>query len=147
MPVLKFLADTNVLSDFFRGGTPVKQWFASHRGEIALSTITLAEIRRGIELRPSGKRRRALEQLYDFILEDYRDAIFVFDEAAAMEWGRLAAEARNHPLPYDDSLIGAIARSCGLKVLTRNVIHFPGCITVDPWLDQEHPAWRPTAKV
>jgi len=46
MPVLKFLADTNVVSDYFRPGNPVKAWFAAHQGEIGISTLTLAEIRR-----------------------------------------------------------------------------------------------------
>ena len=133
MPVLSYLADTNAVSDFFRDVEPVRKWFAGHRGEVALSTLTLAEIRRGIELKPAGRARRALEKVYTFILEDYRDAIFVFDEAAAVEWGRLMAETRNQPLPYEDSLIAAIARSAGLTVVTRNTRHFPGCDTVTPW--------------
>jgi toxin FitB len=142
MPVLKYLADTNTVSDFFRAGNPVKQWFSEHRGQVGLSTLTLAELRRGIELRADGKARRQLERIYTRILEDYREAIFAFDEAAAMEWGRLTAEARNHPLPYEDSLIGAIARSLGLRMVTRNLRHFPGCHTVDPWTGKEYPAWK-----
>ena len=51
MPVLKYLADTNVVSDYFRLGNPVKDWFARHPGEIGISTLTLAEMRRGIELK------------------------------------------------------------------------------------------------
>ncbi len=142
MPVLDYLADTNTLSDYFRSGTPVKQWFADHRGQIGISTFSLAEMRRGIELRQESKPRRQLERAYDFILQDYQGAIFVFDEAAAAEWGRLSAEARNRPLAYADSLIAAIARSWGMKMLTRNVRHFPGCVTVDPWTGLEHPAWK-----
>ena len=144
MPVLKFLADTNSVSDFFRDGNPVRHWFAAHPGEIGISTLTLAELRRGIELRGDGKVRKRLERSYRFIIQDYRDAIFVFDEAAAREWGRLMSEARHHPLPYDDSLIAAIARSCQLRVVTRNVKHFPGCETVDPWTGLEHAAWQPS---
>jgi hypothetical protein len=135
MPFLKYLADTNVVSDYFREGNPVRDWFAKHRGEVGISTLTLAEIRRGIELAGTRKTRLALERIYGFILEDYHEAIYVFDEAAAAEWGRLMAEARNHPIPYDDSLIGAIARSCDLTVATRNEKHFPGCQTVNPWKD------------
>jgi predicted nucleic acid-binding protein len=145
MPLLSYLADTNTVSDFFRPKNPVKQWFEKHRGQIGLSTLTLAEMRRGIELRPQGRAKRQLERIYGFILEDYRDAIFAFDESAAVEWGRLMAEARNHPLPYADSLVGAIARSCGLKVVTRNIRHFPGCKTVDPWTGVEHAMWRSSA--
>ncbi len=133
MPVLKYLADTNVVSDYYRAGNPVREWFGRHRGEIGISTLTLAEMRRGIELKGETKARLVLERVYDFVLEDYREAIFVFDEAAAAEWGRLMAEARDQPIPYDDSLIGAITRSCGLSVITRNEKHFPGCKTVNPW--------------
>jgi predicted nucleic acid-binding protein len=74
-----------------------------------------------------------LERTYDFILEDYREAIFVFDEAAAAEWGRLMAESRDALSPYDDSLIAAIAWSSGLTVITRNEKHFSGVATVNPW--------------
>jgi hypothetical protein len=134
MPVLKYLADTNVVSDYFRPGNPVKDWFARHPGEIGISTLTLAEMRRGIELKGETKARRELERLFRFVMEDYHEAIFVFDEAAAVEWGRMMAKARQ-PIPYDDSLIGAIARSHELTVVTRNEKHFPGCQTVNPWKD------------
>ncbi len=133
MPVLKYLADTNAVSDYFRPGNPVKAWFAAHQGEIGISTLTLAEMRRGIELKGDTKTRLALERVFDFVLEDYREAIYAFDESAAAEWGRMMAEAKNQPIPYDDSLIGAIARSNGLIVITRNEKHFPGCKTVNPW--------------
>jgi len=143
MSVLKYLADTNAVSGFLRGEKQVQEWFSSHADEIGISTLTLAEMRRGIELKPDGKRRRELEREFSFVVEDYQGAIFVFDEAAAMDWGLLMAEARNHPLPYEDSLIGAIARSAGLIVITRNNKHFPGCETVDPWTGNEYPAWHP----
>jgi predicted nucleic acid-binding protein len=76
-------------------------------------------------------------------MEFFEGAIWLFDEAAAFEWGRLMAEARAHPLPFDDSLIAAIARSMSAVVITRNVKHFPGCRSVDPWTGKESAAWRP----
>ena len=75
MPVLKYLADTNAVSDYFRPGNPVKAWFNDHPGEIGLSTLTLAEMRRGIELKGDTKARLALERVFKFVLEDYREAI------------------------------------------------------------------------
>ena len=133
MPVLKYLGDTNTVSDYFRSGNPIRDWFAAHPGEVGISTLTLAEIRRGIELKGGAKSRLALERIYGYVLQDYRGVIFSFDEAAAAEWGRLMAETKNRPLPYDDSLIAAIARSHELIVVTRNEKHFPGCKTVNPW--------------
>jgi len=133
MPVLKYLADTNAISDAMRPETPVVKWFADRKNEIGISTLTLAEMRRGIELKPVGKSRSALEKLFSFILQDYAERIFVFDEAAAAEWGRMMAQNKAQPIPYDDSLIAAIARSCDMIVVTRNEKHFPGCKTVNPW--------------
>src|SRR5437867_10182520 len=104
MPLLSYLADTNVISAWMARQEPVMDWLRKHRAGTAISTLTLAEIRRGIELKPDSKARRQLERQYRLILQDYDGCIWVFDEAAAMEWGRLMAEARNHPIPYEDSL-------------------------------------------
>ena len=78
MPVLKYLTDTNTVSDYFRPGNPVKDWFAQHRGQIGISTLTLAEMRRGIELKADPKTRAKLERTYDFILEDLPVGDFCF---------------------------------------------------------------------
>src|SRR5574341_1403385 len=51
MPLLKFLADTNVVSDSLRGEKAVLDWLSDHPAEVAISTLTPAEIRRGIELK------------------------------------------------------------------------------------------------
>ena len=61
-----FLVDTNVLSEFSRRGEPdqrVKSWLkAAWPDSLYVSVLTLAEIRRGIELLPSSKRRDQLER-------------------------------------------------------------------------------------
>ena len=132
MPLLKFIADTNIVSDYFRPGNPVRDWFQQHRGEVGITTLTLAEMRRGIELKGETKARAKLEKLFRYVVEDYREAIFPFDEAAAVAWGRMMAQ-QPQPIPYDDSLIAAIALSWELTVVTRNEKHFPGCPTVNPW--------------
>ena len=143
MPFLRYLVDTNAISDRLRGCEPVSDWLRKHRDEVAISTLTLAEMRQGIEIKPAGKSRRQLETAFGFVLEDFAGAVWVFDEAAAIEWGRLMAEARarGRSLPYGDSLIGAIARSMGAKVVSNDKAGFAGCVRVDPWTDLEYPAW------
>ena len=37
MPVLKYLADTNTVSDYFCASNRVRGWFAAHPGEIGIS--------------------------------------------------------------------------------------------------------------
>jgi predicted nucleic acid-binding protein len=116
MPLLKYLADTNVISDWMRGEAPVVQWMEEHHAEVAISSLTVAELRRGIESKPEGKSRRELEREFGYMMEFFEGAVWLFDEAAAFEWGRLMAESRTPPLPFDDSLIGAIARSMSATV-------------------------------
>ena len=74
-----FLVDTNVLSEFSRKGAPdqrVKSWLkAAAPGSLYVSILTLAEIRRGIELLPPSKRRDQLEQWLDTeLLESFDPA-------------------------------------------------------------------------
>jgi hypothetical protein len=137
------LADTNVISGWMAADQPVMRWLLARRQEVAVSTVTLAEVRRGIEIRPTGKFRRQLERQFRYVMEEFSGCIWVFDEAAAFEWGRLMAEAqaRGHPLPFDDSLIAAIARSMGAKVVTRDHQGFLGCARIDPWSELEYSAW------
>jgi predicted nucleic acid-binding protein len=141
MPLLKYLADTNALSDVMRQEAAGLEWFSARQAEIAISTLSLAEIRAGIELKPEGKRRRELERDFEFILEDFAGAILVFDEAAAFEWGRLMRESKDRPLAYHDSLLAACARSMELQVVTRNIKDFSACETVDPWTGMEYARW------
>jgi len=143
MPVLKYLADTNVLSAKMAGAQPVLDWLGGHGAEVAISTLSIAEIRRGIELKRNGKARRDLEREFRFVMEDFEGCIWAFDELAAFEWGRLLAEAatRNRPLPFADSLIGAIARSMEAKVVSSDKAGFAGCARVDPWTGLEYAPW------
>ena len=144
MPLLTYLVDTNVISDWLAGAQPVEQWLEEHRDQVAISTLTFAEMRQGIETKPQGKPRRQLERDFRFIIQDFAGAVWAFDEAAAFEWGRLMGEsqAHNHPLPFADSLISAIARSMEAKVVSRDSHGFAGCVRIDPWTDLEYPAWE-----
>jgi predicted nucleic acid-binding protein len=111
---------------------------------VAISVITLGELKRGIEIRPAGKIRKELERAFRFVMEDFSGAIWVFDEGAAIEWGRLMGEAQvhDHPLPFADSMIAAIARNMRAKVVSRDAKGFAGCKRIDPWTDVEYPAWE-----
>ena len=71
MPILKYLADTNVISDWMRGAASVTKWLSERKGEVAVSTFTIAELRWGIELKEDRKARRELERKFEWILEEY----------------------------------------------------------------------------
>ena len=57
-----------------------------------------------------------------------------FDSRAAAIWGELAARASG-PLPLRDSLIAAIVRSRGYRIVTRDTKPFDrlGCKVINPW--------------
>jgi len=45
---------------------------------LRLARLSLAEMRRGIELKVPGKARRELERQFHFVLEDYSGGYFQF---------------------------------------------------------------------
>lgn len=55
---MSYLVDTNVFSELAKPkpDARVVQWLRDHEHELYVSTITIGEIRRGIEGLPSGKK-------------------------------------------------------------------------------------------
>lgn len=143
---MTWLLDTNVVSEISRPlpDSYCLAWLEEHSEDSAISTITLAELRYGIERLPAGKRKSEKERAFRFLVEDYRGRFFDFDAAAATEWGRYVAELeKTHGTDWwkhfdlRDTQIAAIAREYGLTVATRNAKDFPQCDTEDPFLPRE----------
>ena len=134
---MSYLLDTNTVSELTKTNPSpsVVQWVRLNHGDCFLSSVTVGEIAKGIELLPEGKKRRRLASGARFLLEDYRDRILAYDELAAVEWGRLyaAAKKQNRLLPLEDSLIEAIAISHQLTVVTQNGRDFFRVHTLNPW--------------
>jgi predicted nucleic acid-binding protein len=138
---MKYLLDTNVISERAKPTAQAicLQWLAVHHQDCAVSSVTLAELRYGVERLPEGKRKRALAKKLDFLLQDYRESVLVFDEGAAAEWGGYIAELEEQfgqgvleQLDYPDTQNAAIALSCGLKIVTYNEKDFPEVDTINP---------------
>ncbi|HZF00632.1 MAG TPA: PIN domain-containing protein [Methylomirabilota bacterium] len=137
------MLDTNIVSETSKPqpNDNVVKWLQAHRNDCALSAITIAEMRHGIERLPEGKRKTTLEKQFDFLVEDYAEHFYEFDGAAAYEWGRYVAELEAEygadwwkRFDLRDTQIAAIAREYGLIVATRNVDHFPFCQTKNPFV-------------
>ena len=135
------LLDTNVVSELMREdpAARVAAWIVGQKAiHLGVSTIAIAEIRRGLARLPPGKRRTRLETSFTaFITEAFGDRIFVFDETAANLYGEIAAKREKDGFTVDavDLMIAATARSLNAAIATRNTKAFVGCRIklVDPW--------------
>jgi predicted nucleic acid-binding protein len=138
-----FLVDTNVLSELMRTdpAPQVFNWFANHSDDqIYVSSISQAEILAGIAVLPEGKRRNALADSAEFLLEtDMADRCLVFGAAAAKHYAIIYAKRRQmgRPISTQDAQIAAIALAEHLKLVTRNTQDFEGIeglAVLNPWL-------------
>lgn len=101
---------------------------ATLQGELAVSTVTLAELHFGVLVaRDAGTRAERLRRLS--VLQRTFDAL-PLDDAVAAAYGELAAAvvaAGRSPRPRSlDLLIAATARAHGAALYTRNVDDFVG---------------------
>jgi predicted nucleic acid-binding protein len=139
--VAGFLLDTNVLSEFARAlpaDPRVDGWLKAASEELLFaSVLTLAEIRRGIELLPLGKRRTQLEAWQADIETSFASRLLPVTKGIGDRWAILSAQAqrRGAPLAIMDGFIAATALEHDLTVATRNVKDFAGLgVTIfNPW--------------
>ena len=124
---MRYLLDINFISELRRGNHAnrgVQAWaMANDSGLCALSVVTLAEIRRGIEdKRPTDSRQvHVLEQWLGSLQIDDAANILPVRMEIADRWGSLLS--RTQLLPYD-LILAATALEHGLTVITRNMADF-----------------------
>ena len=134
------LLDTTVISNVTKPA-PSKAlvaWMAEQADEdLFISSLTVAEIRRGILEKPAGKKRRELERWFSG--PEGPPALFAgrvlpFDESAALVWARLMAEgtAKGRPRSPLDMIVAAVAEANDCLVVTENERDFAGLKIVNP---------------
>lgn len=139
---MRYVLDTNIVSETTKPAPHpgCVAWLEAHAHDCCVTTITLAEMRYGLERLPEGRKKRALLRRYEFLRHDFGDWVLDFDESAATEFGRYAAEFEAErglraveEADLRDLQIAAIARSRGWTVATRNTHHFPLVETINPF--------------
>ena len=133
--------DTNVVSALMRSEPDplVVTWLDGLPPESVWTTsVTVFEIRLGLEILAAGRRRRQLEEAFAKALEeDFENRVLSFDQAAAQAAGRIAAERRRagRTVEIRDVQIAGIVNARKATLATRNTRHFEGCglVLVNPW--------------
>jgi predicted nucleic acid-binding protein len=133
--------DSNVISALMRSEPDplVVAWLDGLPPEsIWTTSVTVFEVRLGLEILPTGQRRRQLEEAFAKALEeDFEGRVLPFDQIAAQAAGRIAAERRRagRTVEIRDIQIAGIVNVRKATLATRNTRHFEGCglVLVDPW--------------
>lgn len=89
------ILDTNVVSEIFRPSPDprVLEWLASLAGEVAITSITLADLLAGIRRLPEGQRKDELARGVEEAVAPYKGScsILAFDADAAVRYAEVLA--------------------------------------------------------
>jgi predicted nucleic acid-binding protein len=139
------ILDTNVLSALMLQTPDAKvvAWLDRQpRTSIWTTSITLLEVRFGLQIMSVGKRRQALLHAFEALLAKIGHRIVPFDAASAEHAGDLMASRQKQGRPgfihendLRDTMIAGIALAHHATLATRNTAHFADASVslIDPW--------------
>jgi len=131
--------DTNVISETLKKAPDeaVIAWLVRYDAELALPTVTIAEIAFGIQKIRPDQRAERLEQGLSHWRRRFADRIFGLTEEAALAYGEImgAAVRQGRAMSAPDGMIAAIAQVNGGRLATRNLSDFgvSGLQLISPW--------------
>jgi predicted nucleic acid-binding protein len=141
--VTGWLLDTNILLELrrpkpepgvvaFVGAQPMEQLY--------VSSVTLAEIRFGIEMLPDATRRVELNDWLTLKVRPmFEQRILAVTEDVMFKWRLLVEEGRKigHTFSQPDLIVAATGIHHGLTVVTRDTAHFAKAraLVFNPWID------------
>ncbi|MBS1840914.1 MAG: type II toxin-antitoxin system VapC family toxin [Acidobacteria bacterium] len=137
------LLDTNVISALMHPQPEpvVLDWLNRQpSGSIWTTSITLIELRYGLQIMPAGARRDRMAAALEVVLnKELEGRLAVFDLGAAEHTASLMAarRVRGRQMDFRDTLIAGIALANRATLATRNISHFSDLSTpvVNPWTD------------
>jgi predicted nucleic acid-binding protein len=140
--VTGWLLDTNVLSELRKPKPEPKvlAFVASLQLDaMFVSSVTLAEIRFGIELIADAHRRAALSDWLGLKIRPmFEQRVLPVTEDVMFKWRLLVEDGRKsgHTFSQPDLIIAATALQYGLTVVTRDIGDYEraGVTLLDPWL-------------
>ncbi|HXB73131.1 MAG TPA: type II toxin-antitoxin system VapC family toxin [Candidatus Acidoferrales bacterium] len=134
------ILDTNVLSALMlQTPDPVVVAWLDHqpRTSIWTTSVTVLEVRFGLQIMPAGKRRSSLVLAFEEVLNKMGHRVVPFDVAAARQAGDLMASRHKKRRPGDlrDTMIAGIVLARNAALATRNTAQFDDLSVplIDPW--------------
>lgn len=139
-----WLLDTNILSEL-RRPKPERKVLAFVAAQplelLYISTVTLAEMRFGIELLPDVARRSELNDwLAHKVRPMFEQRVLAITEDIMFKWRLLVEEGRKvgHTFSQPDLIIAATGQHHGLTIVSRDTADYDKAqVTVfNPWTDK-----------
>ena len=135
------ILDTNVLSALMRPqpDRPVLDWLDRQpESSIWTTTITLMELRYGLQCMPAGSRRETMTHELEAVLQEEIGGRYLsFDVAAAEQAAVLMSQrkVKGRPVELRDTMIAGIALASRATLATRNTDHFADLSVpvINPW--------------
>ena len=135
------ILDTNVISELITDAPdPVVRAWANRqpRGDLITTSVTVMELRAGVEKLLQSRRRKRLEEDIDWALNDLLGGrVLNFDRRAAYAaaaWFGICRRA-GRTVPTTDFQIAGIAISRRIPIATRDIRDFEdvGVKIINPW--------------
>jgi predicted nucleic acid-binding protein len=136
----RYLLDTNIISEATKPNPSraLLAWLdAQLDRDLFISSMTVAEVWRGILELPVGSPRRQLESWFSGStgpLNIFADRVLYFDNKAAVVWAELMSEGSRSGKPRSavDMIFAAIAKANDCVMVTDNERHFADLSFVNP---------------
>ena len=133
--------DTNVLSALMQETPDAKviRWLDQQsRTSVWTTSVTILEIRFGLQIMAAGRRRSTLLKAFEVLLDKMGHRVAPFDDDAAAQAADLMAlrQRKGRPVELRDTMIAGIVVSRHATLATRNVVHFEDLSVpvINPWL-------------
>jgi predicted nucleic acid-binding protein len=134
------ILDTNVLSALMRQvpEQSVVDWLDRQpRTSVWTTSVTVFEVRFGLQILAAGRRRTLLTDGFEELLARMGQRVAAFDTAAAGQASDLMAARHRKGRPGDlrDTMIAGIALAQHATLATRNTVHFEDTSIplINPW--------------
>ncbi len=136
----RYLLDTNIISNATKPvpSDSLVAWMSEQADEdLFISSLTVADIWRGVLEKPAGRKRNELQEWFsgpDGPQTLFAGRVLPLDEGAGLIWARLMAEgtATGRPRNGLDMIIAAVAKANHCIVVTDNEKDFAGLEIVNP---------------